>query len=88
MDTPKKLVQQLKGTVVSTKMMRTVVVEVTRLKKHPRYHKYIRETKRYKAHNDDASVSEGDSVTIELTRPMSRDKRWRVLDVSKEEKTI
>ncbi len=88
METTKKLIQQLKGVVVSTKMMRTVVVEVTRLKKHPRYHKYIRETKRYKAHNEDAGISEGDMVTIELTRPMSRDKRWRIIEAVKEEKKI
>ncbi|MEK7150660.1 MAG: 30S ribosomal protein S17 [Patescibacteria group bacterium] len=88
METTKKLIQQLKGVVVSTKMMRTVVVEVTRLKKHPRYHKYIRETKRYKAHNENINISEGDNVTIELTRPMSRDKRWRVIGSVKEEKEV
>jgi small subunit ribosomal protein S17 len=79
-NTNKKNIQRLQGMVVSTKMAKTVVVEVTRLKKHPRYHKYIRETKRYKAHNEDATISNGDTVTIELTRPLSRDKCWKVVD--------
>lgn len=74
-----KHIQRMRGVVVSTKMAHTVVVEVTRLKKHPRYHKYVRETKRYKAHVESGAVSEGDKVTIELTRPISRDKHWRVV---------
>lgn len=74
-----KHIQQMRGTVASTKMAKTVVVEVTRLKKHPRYHKYIKETKRYKAHYEGEPLAEGATVTIELTRPLSRGKRWRVV---------
>lgn len=76
-----KHVQTLKGTVVSTKMKNTVTVEVSRLKKHPRYKKYIRITKRYKAHTGD-SLEEGAHVTIESCRPISREKHWRVVEVS------
>ena len=75
-----KHIQRMRGIIVSTKMMGTVVVEVTRLKKHPRYHKYIRETKRYKAHNENSALSEGDAVTIELTRPRSREVCWRIVE--------
>lgn len=74
-----KHIQTLDGTVVSTKMNKTIVVEVTRLKKHPRYHKYIRVTKRYKAHCEDSAIQEGARVTIRLTKPISRHKRWEAV---------
>lgn len=74
-----KHIQQLEGVVVSTKMQKTVVVEVVRLKQHPKYKKYIRVSKRYKAHNEDAAIKKGDRVTIALTRPMSKEKRWRIV---------
>lgn len=72
-------IQKLKGTVVSTKMQKTAVVEVTRLKKHPKYKKYFRVTKRYKAHNEDESLKAGDKVTIESARPISKEKRWVII---------
>jgi len=56
--------QRLKGTVVSTKMAKTVVVAVTRLKKHPRYKKYFRVTKKYKAHDEQETSKEGDTVIL------------------------
>lgn len=74
-----KHIQRLKGVVVSTKMQKTVVVEVLRLKQHPKYKKYIRVSKRYKAHNEDTTIKKGDQVTIELTRPISKEKRWRIV---------
>ena len=72
---PKK---QLKGKIVSVKMKNTVVVEVERVKQHPKYKKRYKVMKRYKAHtvND---LNMGDKVTIEETRPISKDKRWKVL---------
>lgn len=69
----------MKGKVVSTKMQKTVVVEVSRLTKHPKYKKFMRITKRYKAHAEDGTVQEGQTVVIEATKPISRDKRWRVV---------
>lgn len=70
--------QKLKGTVVSTKMQKTIVVEVLRYKKHPRYKKYIRVSKRYKAHSENPEIREGDHVVIMSGRPLSRGKKWVV----------
>jgi small subunit ribosomal protein S17 len=66
------------GVVVSDKMDKTVVVAVDRLVKHQLYKKYIRRRKRYKAHDEENQCSVGDRVLIAETRPLSRDKRWRV----------
>lgn len=77
-----KKVRQLKGVVVSDKMQKTVVVSVTRLKKHPKYKKYYKVTKRFKAHDEKGEYHTGDKVVIQETRPMSHDKRWRVLSRS------
>ena len=74
-----KHVKKLEGSVVSTKMQDTVVVEVTRLKKHPQYGKYIRVSKRYKADSKGMDIAEGARVTIEHTRPTSKDKCWKVV---------
>ena len=69
----------LKGIVVSDKMTKTVVVAVTRLKKHPKYLKYYKVTKKFKAHDEENKFKTGDKVTIQETRPLSKDKRWKVL---------
>ena len=71
--------QQLEGVVVSDKMMRTVVVEVSRLMKHPQYGKFITRSKRYKAHDAKSAYKAGDRVVIEACRPISKDKRWVVV---------
>ena len=71
--------RKLKGEVVSDKMQKTVVVAVTRLKPHPKYKKYHKVTKRYKAHDEKREYKVGDEVIIQETRPMSKDKNWRVL---------
>lgn len=68
--------KELTGTIVSDKMQKTVVVLVKRYVKHPKYHKYMKISKRYKAHNPDLSVSVGDQVTIRECRPMSKDKNF------------
>jgi small subunit ribosomal protein S17 len=70
--------KQLKGTVVSNKMQKTVVVKVERIKEHPKYKKRYKVFKKYKAHNDKAGLEIGDKVTIEECRPLSKDKRWVV----------
>jgi small subunit ribosomal protein S17 len=69
------------GMVVSDKMDKTVVVRVERLVQHPVYKKYIRKHKRYKAHDPDNRCQVGDRVAIVETRPLSREKRWRVQDI-------
>ncbi len=73
-----KKIRQLKGVVVSDKMTKTVVVSITRLKKHPKYKKYYKVTKKFKAHDEKGEYHIGDKVIIQETKPMSKDKRWRV----------
>ena len=68
------------GTVVSNKMDKTAVVSVERRYPHPLYHKIIRSTKRYKAHDPQNAAVLGDVVRIEETRPLSKEKRWRIAE--------
>jgi small subunit ribosomal protein S17 len=70
----------LTGRVVSDKMDKTVVVEVTRRVKHPKYGKYIKQTNRYKAHDEANTLKVNDIVEIQESRPLSRDKRWMVIE--------
>ena len=69
------------GVVVSTKMDKTVVVRIDRQKRHRLYGKTIRVTQRYKAHDAKNECSLGDIVRIAETRPLSREKRWRVVEI-------
>lgn len=69
------------GTVVSDKMQKTVVVAVETLVPHPVYGRTIRRTKRYKAHDEENECRTGDRVRIEETRPLSKEKRWRVVEI-------
>lgn len=71
--------RKLQGTVVSDKMNKTRVVAVERLKKHRRYQKYYRVTRRYKAHDEKNEYKTGDKVVIEETRPLSKEKRWIIV---------
>lgn len=66
----------LTGTVVSDKMEKTIVVQVLRRYKHPRYRKYVSERLRYKAHDEKNEAKVGDTVRIVSCRPLSREKRW------------
>jgi small subunit ribosomal protein S17 len=72
--------RKLKGTIVSDRMQHTVVVRVNLYKKHPKYLKYFSTSKRYKADAPDGIYKIGDEVTIEETRPISKEKRWKILD--------
>lgn len=74
--------RKLKGTITSDKMMKTAVVRVDRLKKHAKYQKYYKTSRKFKAHNE-GNAKTGDVVIIEETRPLSKDKRWRVVEVVK-----
>ena len=67
-----------KGIVVSDKMDKTVVVRVERLTKHPQYMRVVKRAKKFKAHDEQNQCSIGDLVEIMETRPLSKDKRWRV----------
>jgi small subunit ribosomal protein S17 len=69
------------GLVVSDKMDKTAVVAVVRLKRHPLYGRVQRVTKKFKAHDENNECHVGDRVRIMETRPISRDKNWRVLQI-------
>ncbi len=70
----------LEGRVVSSRMDKTITVEVTRLVKHTRYRKYISRRKNYKAHDEQNECNEGDVVVIGESRPRSKTKRWVLLE--------
>mgnify|MGYP000903347202 CR=1 FL=1 len=73
-----KTKKTLSGVVVSDKMAKTVVVEITRFVKHPKYKKYLKKSKRFKAH-DEAGNKVGDKVSIVEIAPMSKDKHFKVV---------
>jgi len=72
------MIRTLRGTVVSDKMDKTVVVAVNTVKEHPIYRKKYKVTTRFKAHDADNAYHEGDLVEITESRPLSKDKRWNV----------
>ena len=71
----------MSGRVVSEKMSKTVVVQVASSRRHPTYRKVMRTSKNYLAHDEEQACKEGDFVRIEETRPLSRRKRWRVVEI-------
>jgi small subunit ribosomal protein S17 len=71
----------IKGVVISDKMDKTIVVKAERLVKHPIFHKYVRKHVKYKAHDEKNECKAGDTVVIIEARPMSKDKRWRMLEI-------
>ena len=73
---PKK---KLKGTVISDTMQKTVVVLVNRYFKHPKYGKYIKRSKKYKAHDEKNEHKKGDTVIIQECNPISKDKKFEVI---------
>ncbi len=75
------------GTVISDKMQKTIIVRIMRLSKHPKYGKVIKRYSKFKAHDEKSIAKMGDTVRIEETRPISKDKRFRVVEVLKKAKT-
>jgi len=73
------MARKLQGLVVSDKMLKTRVVAVTRFKLHPKYKKHYKATNRFKAHDEKNEYKTGDKVLIEEMRPLSKDKRWRII---------
>ena len=69
------------GRVISDKMDKTVVVSIERLRRHPVYKRVVRLSSKFKAHDEENTAHVGDTVRIEESRPISRDKRWRVVEV-------
>lgn len=73
--------RKLTGRVVSTKMQKTVAVEIVRLIRHEPYGKFIRRTTKLLAHDEKGESHEGDLVTIEPCRPLSRGKSWKLIEI-------
>jgi len=84
----RKVARQLTGRVVSDKMDRTVTVLVERRVTHPLYGKIVTRSKKYHAHDETNECKEGDLVTIEECRPISRTKNWRVAKLVEKAKTV
>jgi len=86
-NTEKRLRKEFVGTVISDKMQKTIVVQVSRLVRHRQYPKTIRSTRRFKAHDEKNEAHIGDTVRIMETRPLSKDKRWRLMEIIARAKT-
>lgn len=71
----------IKGVVISNKMDKTIVVKAERFVKHPIFHKYVRKHVKYKAHDEQNESKLGDTVLIIESRPLSKEKRWRMLEI-------
>ena len=69
------------GAVISDKMAKTITVKVDRMTKHPRYHKFLKRSSKFYAHDEKEEAGLGDTVEIAETRPLSRLKRWRLVQV-------
>lgn len=83
MNIQNKTRRKLTGIIVSDKMDKTVVVEVNRYVKHPKYGKYYTISKKYKAHDEKGEYKMGDTVIIEECRPISKDKSFVVVELKK-----
>ncbi|MFA4890368.1 MAG: 30S ribosomal protein S17 [Candidatus Paceibacterota bacterium] len=79
--------KKLKGAIVSDAMDKTVVVVVNRFKKHPKYQKYMKVSKKYKAHDEKNEYKKGEVVIIEECQPISKDKRFKVIGKTNEAKS-
>ena len=77
--------RKMVGIVVKDKMHKSIVVEVEKFLKHPKYHKFIKRKMRYKAHDESNACKIGDEVLIMEVRPVSKDKRWLVKEIVKKE---
>lgn len=81
MSIERKKSKNVTGKVVSSAMDKTIVVSAERFVKHPRYGKYIKRSSKYKAHDEANTARVGDKVTIEEARPISKTKRWRLVNI-------
>ena len=80
-DNKNKIIKTMIGIVKSSKMDKTVVVDVQYNILHPLYKKYIKKSKKFKAHDEKNECNEGDTVKIESSKPISREKCWNVVDI-------
>ena len=81
MEETRNLRKERIGVVVSNKMDKSIVVEIERLEKHPIYGKFIKKTNRFMAHDEKTECNIGDTVRIMETRPMSKNKCWRLVEI-------
>lgn len=81
MTTERPLRKTRTGVVVSNKMDKTITVTVERKKKHPKYHKFVKATSKFMAHDEKGECGINDIVKIMETRPLSKNKRWRVVEI-------
>lgn len=81
MSEEKKTSKTIIGKVVSNKMLKTIVVELERQMAHPLYGKYVTKTSKFYAHDESNSANVGDIVKIEFQRPLSKLKRWKLLEI-------
>ena len=80
--------KSMTGTVTSDKMEKTITVSVETVKRHPLYRKTIKTSKKYKAHDENNEAKAGDLVKIMETRPLSKDKRWKLTEIVQKAKTL
>lgn len=80
--------KMMTGTVTSDKMEKTITVSVETVKQHPLYKKTIKTSKKYKTHDENNEAREGDLVKIMETRPLSKDKRFRLIEIVRKAKTL
>jgi len=73
--------KERKGVVVSDKQDKTITIAVERRTQHPKYKRVVKKTKKYKAHDEENVCNEGDIVRIMETRPLSKTKRWRLIEI-------
>lgn len=71
------------GTVISDKMTKTIIVRITRLAKHPKYNRILKRYNKFKAHDEKNSAKLGDTVRIQETRPLSKEKRFKLVEIVK-----
>jgi len=81
MTTERKTKKTVTGEVISNSMQKTIAVSSEKFVKHPIYHKYIRRATVYKAHDEKSEAKVGDKVRIEESRPLSKTKRWKLVEI-------
>ncbi|MEA2105914.1 MAG: 30S ribosomal protein S17 [Bacteroidales bacterium] len=81
METTRRLRKERIGVVVSNKMDKTIVIAVERKVKHPKYGKFIKSRKKFTAHDEENTCNIGDTVKIMETRPLSKNKCWRLVEI-------
>ncbi len=79
--------KEFTGTVISDRMQKTIIVKVMRISKHPKYGRIMKKYNKFKAHDEKNSAKVGDVVRIKETRPLSKDKRFRLIEIIKKAQT-